>query len=146
METSEQDDTARSLILRTDGACRGNPGHSAAGIVIQEPDGVVMATGMQYLGIMTNNQAEYRALILGLKAIAHYHPAHVDVYMDSQLVVNQMRGEYRVRHLDLELLWRDAQALVAALPSVSFEYVPRAENALADRLANEALNARKRAQ
>jgi ribonuclease H / adenosylcobalamin/alpha-ribazole phosphatase len=142
MEIPHEDETAPSLILRTDGACRGNPGHSAAGIVIQEPDGAIKATGKLYLGVMTNNQAEYRALILGLKAIAHYRPAHVHVYMDSELVVNQMRGRYRVRNPDLEPLWREAQTLAATLPYISFAYVPRAENALADRLANEALDAR----
>lgn len=142
MEIPHEDETAASLILRTDGASRGNPGHSAAGIVIQDPDGAIKATGKLYLGVMTNNQAEYRALILGLKAVAHYRPAYVHVYMDSELVVNQMRGRYNVRHPDLEPLWREAQALAATLPSISFEYVPRAENALADRLANEALDAR----
>ncbi|HEX9036768.1 MAG TPA: ribonuclease HI family protein [Ktedonobacterales bacterium] len=130
------------LILRTDGASRGNPGHSAAGIVLESPDGTVLATGKLYLGVMTNNQAEYRALILGLKSVAHFHPAQVRVFMDSDLIVNQMRGTYKVRHPDLEPLWREACALVKALPSVTFDHVPRAQNALADKLANEALNAR----
>ena len=136
---------AQEWILRTDGACRGNPGHSAAGIVIQGPDGEVQATGKIYLGVMTNNQAEYRALILGLKAIAHYQPARVHVYMDSELVVNQMQGVYKVRDARLEALWIEARALVDALPDVTFDAVPRAQNALADQLANEALDARARA-
>ncbi len=130
------------LILRTDGASRGNPGHASAGIVIETPDGEVAARGKLYLGVMTNNQAEYRALILGLKAVAHYHPALVRVYMDSDLIVNQMRGTYKVRHPDLEPLWREARELVKALPTVTFDHVPRAQNALADRLANEALDER----
>jgi ribonuclease H / adenosylcobalamin/alpha-ribazole phosphatase len=130
------------LILRTDGASRGNPGHSAAGIVIEKPNGEIAARGKLYLGVMTNNQAEYRALILGLKAAAHYHPALVRVYMDSDLIVNQMRGTYKVRHPDLAPLWREASDLVHALPAVTFDHVPRAQNALADRLANEALDER----
>lgn len=132
------------LILRTDGASRGNPGHAAAGIVIETPNGEIAARGKLYLGVMTNNQAEYRALILGLKAVAHYHPALVRVYMDSDLIVNQMRGTYKVRHPDLEPLWREAHELVKALPAVTFDHVPRAQNTLADQLANEALNERNR--
>ena len=140
-QTGEHE-AAPYLILRTDGASRGNPGHASAGIVIETPDGEVMARGKLYLGVMTNNQAEYRALILGLKAVAHYHSALVRVYMDSDLIVNQMRGTYKVRHPDLEPLWREARELVKALPAVTFDHVPRAQNALADRLANEALDER----
>jgi ribonuclease HI len=132
------------LILRTDGASRGNPGHAAAGIVIETPDGEIAARGKLYLGVMTNNQAEYRALILGLKAVTHYHPTLVRVYMDSDLVVNQMRGTYKVRNPDLEPLWREARELVSALPAVTFDHVPRAQNVMADQLANEALDERNR--
>lgn len=134
-----------ALILRTDGASRGNPGHAAAGVVIETPDGVTIATGKQYLGVITNNQAEYRALILGLKAIAHYHPARVSVMMDSELVVKQMSGEYKVRDEGLQDLWREARALASALPSVTFTHVLRGKNTQADRLANEALDERTRA-
>jgi ribonuclease HI len=129
-----------TLILRTDGASRGNPGPAAAGVVIEAPDGALVARGNLYLGVMPNNQAEYRALILGLKSVARYHPHQVRVYMDSELVVKQMRGEYKVRHPELAPLWQEAQQLVAALPAVSFDHVPRARNALADRLANQALD------
>jgi ribonuclease HI len=128
------------LILRTDGASRGNPGHAAAGVVIEAPNGEVVARGKLYLGVMTNNQAEYRALILGLKAIAKYHPGQVRVYMDSDLVVNQMRGTYKVRHPELTPLWYEARQLAAALPVVTFAHVPRAQNTIADQLANEALD------
>lgn len=134
-----------TLILRTDGASRGNPGHAAAGVVIETPAGETVATGKQYLGVITNNQAEYRALILGLKAIAHYHPSRVSVMMDSELVVKQMCGEYKVRDAGLEPLWREASALAAALPGVTFTHVLRGKNAQADRLANEALDERARA-
>lgn len=139
-------DTPPYLVLRTDGASRGNPGHAAAGIVIERPDGEVVAHGKLYLGVMTNNQAEYRALILGLKAVVHYHPALVRVYMDSDLIVNQMRGSYKVKHPALSPLWLEALELVKTLPAVTFDHVPRAQNALADRLANEALDARNRRQ
>jgi ribonuclease HI len=129
------------LILRTDGASRGNPGHAAAGVVIERPDGTVRATGKLYLGVMTNNQAEYRALILGLKSVTRYAPAHVRVHMDSELVVRQMTGQYRVRDESLRPLYDEAHRLAAALPAVSFIHVPRGKNALADKLANEALDA-----
>ena len=129
------------LILRTDGASRGNPGHAAAGVVIERTDGTVRATGKLYLGMMTNNQAEYRALILGLQSIARYTPAAVRVYLDSELVVRQMTGQYRVRDEALRPLYDEARRLAAALPAVSFIHVPRGKNTLADKLANQALDA-----
>lgn len=140
-----QPEKGAALIVRTDGASRGNPGHAAAGVVVQASDGALLAQGKQYLGVMTNNQAEYRALILGLKTVAHYAPSQVTVYMDSELVVKQMLGQYKVRDAALESLWREARALVATLPAVSFHHVLRGKNALADRLANEALDERARA-
>ena len=128
------------LILRTDGASRGNPGHAAAGVVIERTDGSVRATGKRYLGVMTNNQAEYRALILGLTAVARYAPASVRVYLDSELVVRQMTGQYRVRDEALRPLYDEARRLAAALPAISFIHVPRGKNAQADKLANKALD------
>jgi ribonuclease HI len=133
-------DSGERLTLRTDGASRGNPGHAAAGIVIERADGTVLARGKKYLGIMTNNQAEYRALLLGLKAVARYSPAGVAVYMDSELAVRQMTGRYKVRDASLQPLFEEAQSLARALPNVTFQHVPRSQNAQADKLANEALD------
>ncbi len=130
------------LVLRTDGASRGNPGHAAAGVVVEADDGTVLATGKHYLGVMTNNQVEYRALILGLKAVARYQPVAVRVYMDSELIVLQMTGQYRVKNEQLLPLYTEVRALAARLGQVTFTHVPRGGNALADRLANEALNER----
>jgi ribonuclease HI len=135
-------DEGRQLVLRTDGASRGNPGHAAAGVVVEADDGTVLATGKHYLGVMTNNQAEYRALILGLKAVARYKPVAVRVYMDSELIVLQMTGQYRIKNAQLLPLYTEARALAARLRQVTFMHVPRGNNALADRLANEALNER----
>jgi ribonuclease HI len=132
------------LILRTDGASRGNPGHAAAGVVIERDDGSLMARGKKYLGVMTNNQAEYRALILGLKAIARYHPRAIRVYLDSELVVRQMSGQYKVRDETLRPLYEEARQIAHTLPDVTYTHVPRGQNALADRLANEALDAHER--
>jgi len=136
--------TGERLVLRTDGASRGNPGPAAAGIVIEHLDGTVLAQLGQYLGEMPNNQAEYRALILGLQLVTARQPAAVNIYMDSELVVRQMTGVYRVRDATLQQLYREEMALVKALPHVTFTHVRRAQNALADRLANQALNERRR--
>lgn len=137
----QQIEPGQSLVLRTDGASRGNPGPAAAGVVIEDAAGRVVARGRRFLGHMTNNQAEYRALLLGLKAIAGYLPRQVTIYLDSELVVNQMNGRYRVRDELLRPLYEEARSLVAALPETRFVHVPRAQNHLADALANEALDA-----
>ena len=128
------------LILRTDGGARGNPGPAAAGAVIETEDGVVLAKYKRYLGILSNNQAEYQALILGLRAIALWQPAAVQVRMDSELIVKQMNGEYRVKAPHLLPLYTETRQLVTVLPQVSFLHVPRAQNHLADALANEAMD------
>jgi ribonuclease HI len=132
--------TGERLTLRTDGASRGNPGPAAAGIVIERMDGSILAQLGQYLGEMPNNQAEYRALILGLKMVVDRQPVAVDIYMDSELVVRQMTGVYQVRDVTLQQLHREAMMLVQVLPQVTFTHIRRAQNALADRLANQALN------
>lgn len=139
-------DERNALILRTDGASRGNPGHAAAGVVIQREDGELLARGKTYLGIMTNNQAEYRALILGLRAVARYFPSIVYVYMDSELVTRQMTGQYRVKDEALRPLYEEARELARKLPKVTFKHVLRGQNALADALANEALDERAKQQ
>ena len=129
------------LILRTDGASRGNPGPAAAGVVIESEQGKPLAQGKKFLGQMTNNQAEYQALILGLQAVSRYQPAAVQVYLDSDLVVQQMNRRYRVKDAGLLALYQEASRLAAALPQIQFQHVPRSKNARADALANEALDA-----
>ena len=146
-ETPMSDSPANErLALRTDGASRGNPGPAAAGVVIEDSVGAVLFSVGVYLGEMPNNQAEYRALIFGLRAVAEFQPTAVDVFMDSELVVRQMTGAYRVRDAILQQLHREATLLVQALPHVTFTHVPRAQNALADELANQALDRQRRAR
>lgn len=140
-EAGEDGIGGEHLIVRTDGASRGNPGAAAAGVVIEREDGKVIARGRRALGVMTNNQAEYRALILGLKSVARYQPLKVTVYMDSELVVNQMVGRYRVRDESLRSLYDEAQIEAHKLHEIRFVHVPRAANHMADALANEALDA-----
>ena len=134
----------RKLIIETDGAARGNPGLAGAGIIIKDETGKRIETIGKFLGVATNNQAEYQALIAGLEAVARHEPASITVRMDSELVVKQMNGEYRVRHPDLVPLYVAANELAAALPEVTFEYIPRERNPGADRLANVAIDSRGR--
>ena len=134
-------EAGQPLILRTDGASRGNPGPAAAGVIIEAADGTLIARGGHFLGVMTNNQAEYRALIYGLKAIAAYQPSTVEVYLDSDLLVNQLNGRYRVRDDGLRPLYEEALRLAQTLPRVRISHVPRALNHLADAEANKAFNA-----
>lgn len=109
-------------------------------MVIESENGALLATGKKYLGTLTNNQAEYRALILGLKAVSARGPSSVMVFMDSELVVKQMTGQYRVKDALLLPLYEEAHSLAAALPRVTFQHVRRGFNAKADALANEALD------
>jgi ribonuclease HI len=139
---ASEEASGQVLTLRTDGGSRGNPGHAAAGIVIERADGSVLAQGKRYLGVMTNNQAEYRALLLGLTAIQRYSPTNVRVLMDSELIVRQMCGEYKVRDEGLRQLYKQAVTLTKSLPVVTFAHVPRAQNARADALVNQALDER----
>ena len=132
--------TGKNLVLHTDGASRGNPGPAAAGIVIRTQAGEDLVATGRVLGKLTNNQAEYRALLLGLELALEMAPASLLVKMDSELVVKQMRGEYAVKSADLAPLHRQARALVAQFARVQFAHVPRRENALADALANRALD------
>jgi ribonuclease HI len=134
------------LILRTDGGSRGNPGPAGAGVVIENTAGKVLAQGRKFLGRITNNQAEYHALILGLQAVARYQPVSVQVFLDSDLVVRQMNGSYKVKHAGLLPLYQQARQLADALPEVVFTHVPRSQNHRADALANEAMDAGSKSQ
>jgi broad specificity phosphatase PhoE/ribonuclease HI len=132
---------ARRLVVEADGGSRGNPGPAGWGALVREADsGVVLAERAGYLGESTNNVAEYSGLLAGLRAAAEIDPtATVLVRMDSRLVVEQMSGRWQIKHAALRELARDAAATLPA-DQVSYEWVPRAENAAADRLANEAMD------
>ncbi len=128
------------LRLRTDGASRGNPGKAGAGIVIEDREGMKLQTLHRWLGHMTNNEAEYHALIDGLKAVAEWKPDHLEVCLDSKLVVEQMNGGYRVRDARMQDLNSRAKSLLAAFRHVEIKYVEREQNARADYLANMAID------
>ena len=126
--------------LSTDGGARGNPGPAAYGYVLETEDGTVLDARGQTIGVATNNVAEYRALIAGLEAALAHGVSELEVVSDSELLVKQMRGEYKVKNAALKTLSTQAAALGRGLDSVSYTAVRRELNALADRLVNEALD------
>jgi len=127
--------------LSTDGGSRGNPGPAAYAYVLEADDGTVLAAHGETIGVATNNIAEYRALVEGLRKAVELSVAEVDVVSDSELLVKQMRGEYRVKNETLRELVGEATALGRRLDRVGYRFVRREHNELADRLVNEALDA-----
>ena len=127
--------------LSTDGGARGNPGPAAYGYVLEAEDGTVLAAHGETIGIATNNVAEYSALLAGLDKAVELGVTELEVVSDSELMVKQMRGEYRVKNRDLQTLFLDASRLARELRSVTYTHVRREHNELADRLVNEALDA-----
>ncbi len=132
----------RVATLRTDGGARGNPGPAGAGFVLEAQDGSVIAQGGRYLGEATNNVAEYQALIWGLETARQLSIGKLTVLSDSELVVRQVTGVYRVKHENLRPLFLRALELLRAFPEREVRHVRRAENAAADRLVNEAIDVR----
>ena len=127
--------------LSTDGGARGNPGPAAYGYVLEGEDGTVLAAHGETIGIATNNVAEYSALIAGLEKALELEASEVEVVSDSELMVKQMRGEYRVKNEALRALSLEAARLARRIGQVSYTAVRREHNELADRLVNEALDA-----
>ena len=127
--------------LFADGGSRGNPGPAASGAVLVDANGALLEEVGEYLGIATNNVAEWTALLLGLEAAANRGIRRLAVRLDSELVVRQVRGEYRVKHVDLQPLHRRAQVLLRRFEHVDVRHVPRKQNAAADRVVNRVLDA-----
>jgi len=127
--------------LFTDGGSRGNPGPAAAAYVLEADDGHVLAAHGEAIGVATNNVAEYRALVAGLAKAVEVGVDELEVVSDSELVVKQMNGEYRVKNAALVDLSLEASHLAKQLGRVRYRAVRRIENELADRLVNEALDA-----
>ena len=126
--------------LFTDGGARGNPGPAAFGYVLEAEDGTILDARGERIGVATNNVAEYRALIAGLEKAVELGVTELDVVSDSELLVKQMTGVYRVKNKALVELSREASRLARSIGPVSFRAVRREENELADRLVNEALD------
>ena len=127
--------------LFTDGGARGNPGPAAYGYVLEADDGALLAAHGERIGVATNNVAEYRALIAGLEKAVELGLDEVDVVSDSELLVKQMTGEYRVKNAELQKLHGEAERVARRIGEVSYRAVRREHNELADRLVNEALDA-----
>jgi ribonuclease HI len=127
--------------LFTDGGARGNPGPAAYGYVLEADDGAVLAAHGEAIGTATNNVAEYRALLAGLEKALELGVDELEVVSDSELLVKQMRGEYKVRKPTLRELSAQAAELADELGSVTYTAVRREHNELADQLVNEALDA-----
>jgi len=140
------EDSQKTIRLFTDGAARGNPGPAGLGLVIEDSEGMRLWGGYRYLGTATNNQAEYLALIEGLHKAAEWNPDRLEVYMDSQLVVEQLAGRYRVKNADLRPLHGEAVALLASFPESSVTHVLREKNRGADALANRAIDEQDKAK
>ena len=124
------------LTIHTDGASRGNPGQAGIGIVVCGPDGEVVQQIAEYLGVETNNAAEYRALLRALEIARTMGAMKVKFYSDSELMVKQIRGEYKVKNANLQPLYRKAMEDLRQLSHYSIEHVRREFNKDADRLAN----------
>jgi ribonuclease HI len=127
-------------VLYADGASRGNPGLAAIGAVLYGHDGDVAATVSEAIGHTTNNVAEYRAVIAGLETALDLGVTEVDIRLDSLLLVKQVTGEYKVKAAGLRPLHRELIGLLRRLDAFSIGHVPREDNTVADRLANEALD------
>ena len=127
--------------LWTDGGARGNPGPAAFAYVLETDDGTVLDARAEAIGIATNNVAEYSALVAGLGRAVEAGVRELEVRSDSELMVKQMRGEYRVKNRDLQSLFLDASRAAREIGRVTYTHVRREHNELADRLVNEALDA-----
>lgn len=130
------------VILHVDGGARGNPGPAAIGVVVSTPDGEVLDEVSETIGVSTNNVAEYRALLRGLERAGALGATEVEIINDSELVARQLTGAYKVKHAAMKPLYAEAVAALRAFARWGIRSVPRAQNARADELVNQALDAR----
>ncbi len=130
----------KKLIIYTDGGARGNPGPAGIGAVIYNEHNDIVSEISEYIGHSTNNQAEYRAVIAALEKARELNPEEVIFYLDSELVVKQLKGEYRVKNKDLAPLFVRIHNLKLGIKKVEFFHIPREQNKIADRLANKAMD------
>ncbi len=124
----------------TDGASRGNPGHAGIGIAVYNKDGEIFDEISHYLGTKTNNEAEYTAVIRALEYVKHRNIKDANIFCDSQLLVRQLNGEYKVKAKTLITLYKQVKELMDELEGVKFHWINREENSHADSLANKAID------
>jgi ribonuclease HI len=130
----------KKIIIYTDGAARGNPGPAGMGIYICDEKGSVVKEIARYIGETTNNQAEYLALIEGLKAVSEIGADLVEIFADSELMVSQVKGLYKVKNEGLKPLFEEVKSLLQNFSRYNIKHVPRERNREADRLANKAID------
>jgi len=130
----------KKLIINSDGAARGNPGPAGIGVTIKDEKGAIVREIAEYLGETTNNQAEYRALIAGLKAAVEMGAEEIRAFADSELIVKQIKGLYKVKNEGLRPLFEEVKGLLRKFKSCNITYVPREMNKEADKLANKAID------
>jgi ribonuclease HI len=130
----------RKLVVNVDGGARGNPGPAAVGVVVQAPEGDVLEERGEAIGVATNNVAEYRALLLGIERAVELGASELELVGDSELVVRQVKGEYKVKDATLRELHAEVKRALRGFESWSIRHVRREQNAEADRLVNEALD------
>jgi ribonuclease HI len=128
------------VLINTDGGSRGNPGPGACGAVLTNTNGSVLLQQGKFLGICTNNEAEYHGLILGLELALEAHTESVEMLLDSELVVKQLTGAYRVKDAKLLPLYRQAKELEQRIGQVVYRAIPREQNKLADAMVNKVLD------
>ena len=128
------------VVIHADGASRGNPGPAAIGATIRDDQGKLLAIVSQRIGRATNNQAEYQAIIMGLEKAIGLGAKNVKVMSDSELVVKQMNGQYKVKNTELRPLYQKVVQLTGSLESFKISYIPREQNKAADAQANKALD------
>jgi ribonuclease HI len=128
------------LKIYVDGGSRGNPGNSAVGVVIFDAAGKLMEEYKKYIGIATNNVAEYEALIAAIDLAKKYNPDSVTIHIDSELIYNQMIGNYKVKNENMLVCFQKAQRALCGFERVKFVSIPREQNKHADKLVNQALN------
>lgn len=140
-ETAARPPSGGRVVLNVDGGARGNPGPAAIGVVVSNPDGEVLDELAETIGVTTNNVAEYRALIKGLERARAAGATEVEIVGDSELVARQLTGAYKVKHPSMKPLHAEATAALSGFDSWRIRTVPRAQNARADELVNQALDA-----
>ena len=141
VSNNDDKNTSKSVIIYSDGGSRGNPGPSAAGYVIIDASQEVVSQGGEYLGVTTNNQAEYHGLRLGLEKAIELGYKNIDFRLDSMLVVNQMKGIYKIKNRELWPIHERIRTLLMEFDKVSFSHVRREFNQLADGMVNRTLDA-----
>lgn len=130
----------KKFIIHTDGGARGNPGPAGIGVVIEDEQGNIILQDKEYLGKATNNQAEYRALILALEKAKELGAEEINCFLDSELVVEQVKQNYKIKNSELAKLFVKIWNLSQSFSKITYTHIPREQNTMADRLVNLAID------